>query len=74
MDIKAKITEIVEKIKNDKDFGDKFMKDPVKAVEEVTGDDLPDDMINSLIDGIKAKLSADDIKNKVSGFLGGFMK
>ena len=60
MDIKAKIGEIVEKVKSDKNFGKKFKDDPVKAVESVLGIDLPDDQINSIIDGVKAKLSIDN--------------
>ena len=59
MDIKAKIEEIVNKIKSDKTFADKFKSDPIKAVESVLGVDLPDDKIKSLIDGVKAKLTAD---------------
>lgn len=70
MDIKAKIEEIVEKIKNDKNFAAEFQADPVKAVEKVTGVDLPDDQLNALIDGIKAKISVDDVKNKLGGILG----
>lgn len=70
MDIKAKIEEIAEKIKNDKNFAAEFQADPVKAVEKVTGVDLPDDMINQLIDGIKAKISVDDVKDKLGGVLG----
>ena len=42
-----------------KNFGQKFKDDPVKAVESVLGIDLPDDQINSIIDGVKAKLSLD---------------
>ena len=34
MDIKAKIEEIVEKVKNDKNIAEKFKKDPIKTVEE----------------------------------------
>ena len=60
MDIKAKIGEIVEKVKSDKNFGKKFVDDPVKAVESMLGIDLPDDQINSIIDGVKAKLSIDN--------------
>lgn len=70
MDIKAKIEEIVGKIKNDKNFADEFKASPVKAVEKVVGMDLPDDQINKLIDGIKAKISVDDVKDKVGGLLG----
>lgn len=77
MDIKAKIDEVVEKIRNDKDFAAEFAKDPVKAAEKVLGVDLPDDVINSAIDGIKAKLKADDVKEKLGGIgnmLGGILK
>ncbi|MGN0586826.1 MAG: hypothetical protein ACI4JF_06020 [Oscillospiraceae bacterium] len=70
MDIKAKIEEIVEKIRNDKNFAAEFRADPVKAVEKVIGVDLPDDQLNKLIDGIKAKVSVDDVKDKLGGVLG----
>ncbi len=69
MDIKAKIEEIVNKVKNDKDFAAKFTKDPVKAVEGVIGVDLPDDQINKIIEGVKAKISVDDISSKIGGIL-----
>jgi len=67
MDIKAKINEIVEKVKSDKDFAAKFKESPIKAVESVLGVDLPDDQVKSVIDGVKAKLSLD----KADGALGG---
>lgn len=70
MDIKAKIEEIVNKIKNDKGFADEFKANPVKAVEKVVGVDLPDDRIGKLVDGIKAKISVDDVKEKVGGLFG----
>lgn len=40
MDIKAKIEEIVEKIKNDKQIMAKFEKDPAAVIEELIGVDL----------------------------------
>ena len=69
MDIKAKIEELVNKVKNDKDFAAKFKADPVKAVEGVVGVDLPDDQINKIVDGVKAKITADGIGGKRSGIL-----
>ncbi len=74
MDIKAKIEEIVNKVKNDKDFADKFKSNPVKAVEDVVGVDLPDDQINKIVVGIKAKVSIDDAKDKIGGILGKLTK
>ncbi len=74
MDIKAKITEITNKIKSDKNFAENFKNDPVKAVESVIGIDLPNDQINAIIDGIKANITANDVKEKIGGFLGGLKK
>ncbi len=67
MDIKAKIEELVDKVKNDKDFAAKFKADPIKAVEGVLGVDLPDDKIKDIIDGVKAKVSFDDLGDKLGG-------
>ena len=61
MDIKAKITELVDKIKSDKELQAQFMSDPVKAVEKLLGVDLPDDMVEKIVDGVKAKLTADKL-------------
>ena len=71
MDIKAKIDEIVEKVKNDKDFGDKFQKEPIKAVEEVLGVDLPDDVVKNVIDTVKTKVDFGGIADKIGGLFGG---
>ena len=70
MDIKAKITEIVEKIKEDKNLQAQFKKDPIKAVESLLGVDLPDDIVDKMVDGVKAKLTAD----KLSDGLGALKK
>ncbi|MBD2848300.1 hypothetical protein IDH44_24150 [Paenibacillus sp. IB182496] len=59
MDLKSKIEEIIEKVKSDKNFASKFTADPVSAVESVIGIDLPNDQINAIIDGVKAKLTVD---------------
>lgn len=55
MDIKAKIDEIVNKVKSDPDIASKFQKDPIKTVEGILGVDLPDDVIKQIVDGVKAK-------------------
>ncbi len=71
MDIKAKIDEIVEKVKSDGNFAEKFKSEPIKAVEDVLGVDLPDDVIKNVIDGVKSKINIDDIKDKIGGLFGG---
>ncbi len=70
MDIKAKIDEIVNKVKNDKNFADKFQSEPVKAVEDVVGVDLPDDQIQGVIEGVKAKINLGGIADKIGGIFG----
>ena len=68
--IKEKINEIVDKIKSDKKFAEKFKKDPIKAVESVIGVDLPDDQIMKIVEGVKAKINIDnagDAINKLKG-------
>lgn len=71
MDIKAKIDEVVNKVKSDKSFAEKFQKEPIKAVEDVLGVDLPDDVIKNVIDGVKAKVNVDGIMGKIGGLFGG---
>lgn len=61
MDIKARIEEVVGKIKNDPQLMEKFKKDPVKAVEGVLGVDLPDDLVEKLVTGVKARLAGDNL-------------
>lgn len=70
MDIKEKIEEVVEKVKSDEKLLDKFKKDPIKTVEGIIGIDLPDDVMDKVVDGVKAKVSVD----KFSGALGSLKK
>ena len=70
MDIKEQIESIVAKLQKDKALQAQFKKDPVKAVEKLLGVDLPDDMVEKVVAGVKAKLSLDD----VSGIVGNLKK
>ena len=74
MDIKAKIDEIVEKIKSDKKIGEKFQKDPISTIEELIGIDLPNDQIEQVVDAVKAKIDLDKIGNALGGLKGLFGK
>ncbi|MBE6714773.1 MAG: hypothetical protein E7575_05765 [Ruminococcaceae bacterium] len=67
MDIKKKIDELTKKIKGDKELQKEFTKDPVSAVEKLLGIDLPNDQVKKIADGIKAKISLDDIGDKLGG-------
>ena len=73
MDIKAKISEWVDKIKNDPALAEKFKNDPIGTVEGLIGVDLPNDQIQSIVDGIKAKISLDKLGglgDKLGGLFG----
>ena len=78
MDIKAKVDEILDKVKGDEAFAAKFKEDPIKAVEGLTGADLPDEQIKGIVEGLKGKLDLDkdndgkiDLVEKVEEKLGG---
>ena len=70
MDIKKKIEELVEKIKNDKTLLSKVQKDPITTVEGLLGVDLPNDQVEKIVEGIKAKINLDKIGDAL-GSLGG---
>ena len=63
MDIKAQIEKVVETVTKDKSLLTQVQTEPVKAVEKVLGIDLPDDIINKVVDGVKTKITADKISD-----------
>ena len=64
-DIKAQVEETVKKIQSDDGLMEEFKKNPIKTVEKLTGVDLPDDQLQKIVDGIKAKLTVDGIGEKL---------
>ncbi len=60
-DIKAKIEEIVEKIKGSDDLIEKFKADPEKTIESLIGIDIPDELAAKVIDGVKGALAGDKL-------------
>lgn len=73
MDIKKIIEDIVEKIKSDEDLQKRFLSDPVGALKELTGIDIPTDQIEGVVAGVKAKLTADNVGDALKG-LGNLFK
>ena len=67
MDIKAKIEEIVQKLLSDKKLMAKFDRNPAAVIEELIGIDLPNDQVNQLISGIKAKIKLDQVGDVPGG-------
>lgn len=70
MDIKAKVEELVEKIKNDPKLLSNFKENPVAVVEKLIGIDLPDDQINKVVEMIKAKIDLDKVGSLLGGLFG----
>lgn len=70
LDLKAKATELIEKIKNDEKLQSDFTKEPVKTVEKLLGIDLPDEQINQIVAGIKAKIGMDNLAGALGGLFG----
>lgn len=68
--IKDKVDGIVDKIKSDKNLMARFKSEPVKVVEELIGIDLPDELIEKVVDGVKAKVTMDKVGDALE-MLGG---
>lgn len=61
MDIKAQIKNVADSLSKDPQLLQQFQKEPVKAVEKLLGKDLPDEVIQQVIDAVKAKISVDKL-------------
>lgn len=70
MDIKEQVTKAVEKITKDKTLQEQFQKEPVKALENILGVDLPDEIVEQIIKGVKAKLTTDKVSDAVDSLKG----
>lgn len=72
--IKEMVEQLVDKIQENETIKKLFDADPIKAVEKVLGVDLPDDIVEKVIDAVKAKISIDEVSDKVSDVVGMFKK
>ena len=70
--IKEKIEQVVKKLMADKNLMAKFEKNPAKVIEELLGVDLPDDLVNQIIEGVKAKISLEKVGDAL-GALGSLL-
>ncbi|MDE7253630.1 MAG: hypothetical protein K2O32_11900 [Acetatifactor sp.] len=72
MDMKEQISKIVEEITKNPNIKAQFEKEPVKVIEKVLGVDLPDDVVMKIIDGVKAKLTVDNVSKAADALKGMF--
>ena len=70
MDLKAQIEKTVSKVTSDPSLLSQFQKEPIKAVEKVLGVDLPDGIIEKVVQGVKGQLAM----GKVSGAMDSLQK
>ena len=73
MDIQKIITEAVKVLTENEELLREFNKNPGKTLEKKLGIDLPDEQINAVVAGIKAKLGLDDVlemAGKLKGLFG----
>lgn len=70
-DLKKYVDKVVSKVKKDKNFAKIFKTEPIKAVEEVIGIDLPDEVIEKIITVAKTKIKLDksDVVDALKGLL-----
>ena len=87
-EILDKVDDVVKDLKKDDDLKEKFKKNPVKTLEDLTGIDLPDEKVKRVVKLIEAKLDDADVEDKLADLadkfddvgdelkekLGGFLK
>ena len=66
-DVKENVEEIAEKLQAHPALLKSFQADPIKTVEKLVGVDLPDEQLKPVVAGIKAKLAASDLGDKLEG-------
>ena len=66
-EIRDLIKKLADKVQSDDEIKELFKKEPVKAVEKILGVDLPDDLVNKIIDGVKYILIRADDSVEVNG-------
>ena len=73
MDMRILAIKLSEKIQKNPALLKKFNTEPVKVVEELVGMDLPDEIIEKVVDGVKAKITLDkagDVLDALGGLFG----
>lgn len=59
MDVKKMIEKLVDEIQKDGKLGTQFKNNPTKVIENIVGKDLPDDIVEKIVDGVNSKVNLD---------------
>jgi len=65
-DVLELINKAVDAIKDNDSLKNKFTADPIKTLEKLLGVDLPDELMDKVVDGVKSKIAVDDVMDAVS--------
>ena len=66
MDIKEQISNVIESVNKDGKLLEKFKAAPIDTVRELAGA-LPDDVVEKIVAGVKAKIGADKLADALGG-------
>ena len=72
-DVKELVEKAVDTIKGDENLLESFKADPIKVVEKILNIDLPDEILEKIVEAVKTKINIDDAKEvigKLSGLFG----
>ena len=72
-DIKELAEKAVDTIKGDDNLLESFKENPIKVVEKILNVDLPDDILEKIVEIVKTKINIDDAKEvigKIAGLFG----
>lgn len=72
-DIKELVEKAVDKLQGDDKLLESFKENPIKVVEKILNVDLPDEILEKIVEAVKAKINIDDAKEvlgKLSGLFG----
>ena len=72
MDIQMLIVKAVKELTENEELLRAFNKNPGKTLEKLLGVDLPDEQINAVVAGVKAKLGLDDVMDVAGKLMGLF--
>ena len=72
-DIKELAEKAIDTIKGDNNLLESFKTNPIKVVEKVLKIDLPDEILEKIVEIVKTKINIDDAKEalgKIAGLFG----
>ena len=69
LDITSKVTEVVSKLQGSAYLLEKFKKKPLEVVKSIIGKGFSKDILQKIVDAVKAKLNLTDVAETTGGLL-----